>query len=141
MADTALAAARERLGRPGRVVDYGEVADAAVSEVTFKPGLVADLLHDDAPLFGVTRELSSSSPYRLSQRWAAALDRAGFDGIRYQSRFSSGMAVAVAAFGQEGLPVPVPGVVRSRPMADVLEENGYEVVRPPSPTSLGPLIS
>ena len=92
-------------------------------------------------MFGVTRELSTSSPYRLSQQWADALNAAGFGGIRYQPRFSSGPAEAIAAFGEAGVPTPLPGVVRTRPMADVLEENGYDVVRPPTLSRLGPLIS
>jgi hypothetical protein len=141
LADTALAVARERLGRPGRVVDYGEVSDAVVSEVRFEPGRVADLLHDDAALFGATRELSTSSPYLLSQQWAQALDSVGFEGIRYQPRFSSGPAEAIAAFGNSGVPVPLTGVATSRAMVAVLEANGYDVVRSPSTASLGPLVS
>jgi hypothetical protein len=64
---------------------------------------LADATHRAATGFGVTRELSSITPYDLPQQWAAALRDAGFDGVRYMLRFdplSCGLAVAV--FGRAG---------------------------------------
>lgn len=140
LASTALAAARERLARPGRIVDHEEVDGAVVTEVRLAPGRVANLLHRDAALHGVTRELSTSVPYSLSQRWAHAFHLAGFTGIVYPPRFSSDAVQALAHFGAAGAPDPNPGINTTRPMRDVLEANGYTVVGPPPTADLGPLL-
>lgn len=139
-ADSELAAAREMLGRPGDLVDSGEVAGRVVTTAQFAPGRLADLLHTDASRRGVTAELGALVPYDLSRRWASAFHAAGFDGLRYQPRFSSNPAVAIAVFGAAGVPDPPPAVSRSRPQSDVLIANGYTVVLPPSIGSLGGLI-
>ena len=94
-----LGAARERLGRPGDLVAHDEVDGAVVSVSSFDPGGLADLTATDAARRGVTAELSASSPYGLSQRWAAAFWYARFDGVHYRSRFSTDDACVVALFG------------------------------------------
>lgn len=88
---------------------------------------------------GVTQELAASEPYDLPQRWAAAFDDADFDGIRYQPRFTTERAEAVACFGPSGRPVPVQPVSSRRTVADVLRDNGYTVLDIPSSRDLSPL--
>lgn len=141
LAATEVAAARERLGRPGRLVAVEETQGVVVSRVRYEPGRVADLLHRDAALHGGTRELSASSPYRLSQRWAHAVDLAGFAGIVYPPRFSTDPVEALAAFGEAGVPKHPRSVVDSAPLAAVLEKGGCTVIGPPAAESLGPLLA
>lgn len=136
-ADTALAAARERLGRPGDVVAHDEVEGRVVSSVSFAPGVLADLMHRDAARHGVTRELSTSVPYRLAQQWARTFADAGFEGIRYQPRFSSEPALAIAVFGEAGRPADAPAPRAVIPMADVLRSAGYTVLDRPRLRDLG----
>lgn len=131
-----IAAARERLGRPATYVAHDEVAGAFVTKARFNPGHVADLLHPRAALHGVIQELSVSAPYALAQRWAAAFDAAGFDGISYQPRFSSEHAQALASFGSAGTAQSRGVVVDARPMADVLVGHGYTVVPAPHSSEL-----
>lgn len=53
--------------------------------------------------FGVTAEIHTVVPYDLPQRWAAALDAAGFDGVAYRARHDpSGRGTSVALFGRAG---------------------------------------
>ncbi|MGZ4533222.1 MAG: RES family NAD+ phosphorylase [Mycobacteriaceae bacterium] len=67
------------------------------------PDAVADLAHRRAIGYGVTNELSTTTPYTLPQRWAAALERAGFSGIGYRTRFdTSPGARGIAIFGPTG---------------------------------------
>lgn len=139
-ASTELAAARERIATPGPFVAHDVVDGAYVSTVQLDPGQLADLLHADAARRGVTQELASSTPYELAQRWASAFDAAGFDGIRYQPRFSSERVEAVACFGVAGKRPRAKAVTASRPVADVLAEHGYTIIGAPRSTDLSPLI-
>ncbi|GAB2647160.1 hypothetical protein GCM10027068_28240 [Prescottella soli] len=63
---------------------------------------LADTCAETAADFGLTRELCTLTPYELPRRWATAL--AGlFDGLRYQTRFTTGPgANAAALFGAAG---------------------------------------
>ena len=115
-ASSEVAAARERLGR------------------------LADLLASDAVLHGVTQELSSAVSYELAQRWAAAFADASFDGVRYQPRFTTERAQAVACFAASGRPRPARAVDSSRPMAGVRQESGCDVLSHPSSRDLSPLL-
>ncbi|MDQ6752792.1 MAG: RES family NAD+ phosphorylase [Actinomycetota bacterium] len=64
---------------------------------------LADTSSAEAVRFGINREISTIEQYRLTCQWAEAFDMAGFDGIRYASRFTSSAAGnAVAVFGQQG---------------------------------------
>ena len=68
-----------------------------------KSRLLADTCHAVAADYGVTRELPTMTPYPVPQSWACALHRAGFAGIRYQTRFTTDPAPnAVALFGPAG---------------------------------------
>lgn len=139
-ASSPVAAARERLGRAGRVIAHDEVDGGVVSEAEHDPGQLADLLDSDAVLHDVTQELSSSVPYELAQRWAAAFARAGFEGVHYQPRFTTERAEAIACFGNAGRPRPARPVKSCQSMADVLRKGGCTVVGQPSSRELSPLI-
>lgn len=130
-ASSELAAARERLGRPGSVVAHDEVDGVRVAHAIVDPGRVADLLHRDAALHGVTQELSASVPYVLSQQWAAAFHAAAFGGVRYQPRFTTERAQTLASFGPAGRPAPDRSVAASLEAADVLRDNGCTVLTEP----------
>ena len=139
-ASSEVAAARERLGRPGRLIAHDEVEGVRISRAEYDPGRLADLLASDAVLHGVTQELSSAVSYELAQRWAAAFADASFDGVRYQPRFTTERAQAVACFAASGRPRPARAVDSSRPMADVLQESGCDVLSHPSSRDLSPLL-
>jgi len=63
---------------------------------------LADTCAESAADFGLTRELCTLTPYELPRRWAAALADP-FDGLRYQTRFTTGSgANAAALFGDAG---------------------------------------
>lgn len=125
-------AVRERLGRrlasgpvPAAVADQ-----MAVSRVRLRAH-VADLTDPDATAFGVTREISTVTPYDVPQRWAAALHRAGHRGLRYWPRFAVGAEdLAVAQFGNagEGSRRGDPGPLQGR---DALHGAGIAVIGVP----------
>lgn len=62
----------------------------------------ADFSAKEAASYGVTRAAETTENYSVTRSWAGALDRAGFDGVRYGSRFTSGPPRAWATFGPEG---------------------------------------
>ena len=65
---------------------------------------LADTCSSRAELFGVTREIGTLTPYSRPQAWAAAFARAGFGGVRYESRFSTDRRdLAYAVFGASGV--------------------------------------
>lgn len=85
------------------VIAHAFAAERALSTLRV-PGTheLADTCAEPAADFGVTRELCTMTPYDVPQAWAAAFD-AEFDGIRYQTRFTTGpTANAVAVFGPAG---------------------------------------
>jgi hypothetical protein len=108
--------------------------------VEFDPGWLADLLDADAARRGASQELTSTVPYELSQRWAAAFADAGFSAVRYQPRFSTERAESLASFGEAGAPGGSGPVTSSRPMAEVLTESGYTVLIAPRTSELSRLI-
>ncbi len=134
-------AARERLGRPGDIVAHDEVAGIVISSAAVNPGRLADLMAGDAARRGVCQELTSSVPYSISQLWAAAFDTAGYDGIRYQPRFSTERAEAVALFGATGAGIGRSVTLSHRPAADVLRDAGYTVLGAPRAEELSPLMN
>lgn len=106
------------------------LAEAVVSRLDIADwGQVADLEHGDAPLHGVTRELSTTGPYEQSAAWASALDRVA-DGVRYVLRFGiphEGYALFAAAGQHDDRPVdPEP-----RNLLAILVEARYEVLDTP----------
>ena len=64
---------------------------------------LADVTAPKSRRFGVTGEIHTSTAYGITQAWAAALHRAGFDGIRYLVRHDpSQRLTGVALFGPGG---------------------------------------
>lgn len=81
---------------------------------------LADVTHSRSRRFGVTGEIHTTTDYEMTQAWAGALQRAGFDGIRYRVRHDPAQdLIGVALFGPAGVyddalvtavrsPVPAP---------------------------------
>lgn len=82
-------------------IDSAFVAERVVSEVPVRGGELADVTSAEAARFGVTRELCTMTPYEVPREWAVAFD-AGFDGIEYHSRYTTGDLRSVAIFGRVG---------------------------------------
>jgi len=104
--DTAL---REKLrGRvtPGRAVPWDTAASIVVTTLAVATAKrCANSADRRAVRFGVTRELAAAplDGYEVSRRWAAAWLGAGFEGVRYESRFTTAPGPnAWAVFGQAG---------------------------------------
>ena len=57
---------------------------------------LADTCAEAAADYGLTRELCTVTPYTIPQQWAVALARS-CDGLRYQTRFTTGTAANAAA--------------------------------------------
>ncbi|OUS89496.1 RES family NAD+ phosphorylase [Rhodococcus sp. NCIMB 12038] len=92
---------------------------------------VADTCADAAADFGLTRELSSMTPYSVPQEWAAAFDAVSFTGLRYQTRFTTGpSANAVALFGEAG-EADWPTDPSPEPLTVAALRHGFTVARPP----------
>jgi hypothetical protein len=88
-----------------RIVSTEELVDVVVStmEVEAPSALrLADCTNPRAAAYGVTSEINTTVDYALTQRWAAALREAGFDGVRYWARHDPGRGPAVALFGPAG---------------------------------------
>ncbi|WP_235681081.1 RES family NAD+ phosphorylase [Tomitella gaofuii] len=67
------------------------------------PFSTADTCHTDAAGYGLTRELCTITPYDIPRKWAAAFREAGYGGIQYQTRFTTGAGPnAAATFGTAG---------------------------------------
>lgn len=83
---------RERIGEQfvqARRVAPETARRMTVSRLRLQDGLrAAAVEHEDVADYPVTGELSSMPDYEVPQAWAAAFDRAGFDGIHYRGRFS-----------------------------------------------------
>lgn len=98
--------------------------------------VLADLEHPDAVMHGVHGELSQGAvSYGLTQEWAQAFRRAGFDGISYALRIANeprGMAL-FGPRGSSGL-IASKGVVTT--MVDVLRLAGVTVF---DPAAAGPV--
>lgn len=131
LADTPLVAVRERLGivlGPQRRVAAAVLDGVVVSRLGLVAAIsVANLRSTRAGGFGVLNELSTMVPYDVPQAWARALGAAGFDGVRYPARFSTGRAGSIALFGLGGDRSSWPRDPGSVPAADV---QGAPVRRP-----------
>ncbi|WP_448070874.1 hypothetical protein [Georgenia yuyongxinii] len=133
LATAPLGAARERMGRhTSRTIHADPVLTATVvsSLGTADFGEVADLEHRDAPLYGVTRELSTTGSYHQSAAWAFALDRLS-SGIRYPLRFgipAHGYAFFGSGGGQHDDRDTDPTPVR---LLEILAGAGYEIIELP----------
>ena len=64
---------------------------------------LADVAAPRSRPFGVTGEIHTSTAYGITQAWAAALHRAGFNGIRYLVRHDPSQSLTgIALFGLAG---------------------------------------
>jgi hypothetical protein len=141
-ASTGEAAARERVGTQLRKTAGRESVLASVLVTGDGPVVVtevalATIRAANLPVRAADRWINRSlwvgtGIYRISQGWAAMWRTAGFMGVLYQPRFTGGARVrALALFGAQGRPKPVPPVEGVRPVADVLTAHGVRVVWPP----------
>jgi hypothetical protein len=86
-----------------RIIPVEELVDMVVSTMEAPSALrLADCTSPRAVACGVTSELNTTVDDALTQRWAAALRTAGFDGMRYWARHDPGRGPAVALFGPAG---------------------------------------
>lgn len=93
---------------------------------------LADTCAETAADFGLTRELSSMTPYAVPQEWAAAFAAVSFAGLRYQTRFTTGPAAnAVALFGDAGEAATWPTDPTPEPLVAAARRHGFTVARPP----------
>lgn len=118
------AAVRERLGET--LVAAGTISGAQADHMVVSSLPVtttaADTTVQKAAQFGITRELSTVTPYDLPQRWAVALHTAGHGGLRYWPRFSPGPSYrALGLFDDAGAdparpsdPSPINGRVAAK---------------------------
>lgn len=111
-ADDVEAAVRERLGPVWGSHDFlssGALVGTTVSIAPLIRYVSDDMIADTdttaaAPY--VTRELSTTADYDLTQCHAKAFADAGFAGILYAPRFTPGRVQALALFGRKGAPKP-----------------------------------
>jgi hypothetical protein len=101
---------------PQEEVDARRIAACPLpSEVS-----LADCTSTHSRVFGITAEIHSGPDYAMTQAWAAAFFRAGFDGIQYLLRHNPAQSsVGVALFGPAGSPTGYPVPV-SEPIGQVL---------------------
>ncbi|MWV31679.1 RES domain-containing protein [Rathayibacter iranicus NCPPB 2253 = VKM Ac-1602] len=107
IADDVRTAVRESLGDrivPDQVLTPAAAAHFRVSAVLPPAGgAYAAVTSVTADEHGVTRELTTMTDYTITQEWSAVLHAAGFDGIRYSSRYTSASGPnAWALFGRQG---------------------------------------
>jgi hypothetical protein len=84
---------------------------------------------------GVTRMLLTMDDYDVPQQWASALHEAGFTGIRYASRYTSGPENSWALFGDQG-EHPFGTVTAELPGVDACKRAGITVYETPNSTEL-----
>lgn len=130
-----VAAARERWGE--RLSRRGYVMQAMADETVVSTLAVprshrlADVTSPDAARHGVTREINTAVPYAVPQQWAAAFHAAGFAGVRYEARFSTGPEdLSFALFGAAGA-ADWPADPSPRSGADVAAQAGVQVLAVP----------
>ncbi|MDR1214717.1 MAG: RES family NAD+ phosphorylase [Propionibacteriaceae bacterium] len=141
VADDIETAVRERLRhelvRTGLVPDGLAQAMAVTELTTGRRWRCAHLASAQAAGFGLTKELVTMSDYTVPQAWAQVFDRAGFQGLRYGSRFTTGPATAWALFGRAGSGQrPAPVVRRRWSGPEACRRAGLTVLGPPPAAAL-----
>ncbi|WP_183407751.1 RES domain-containing protein [Nocardioides marmoriginsengisoli] len=142
VANTREAAVRERLGtqvvkRAGRMSVLEAVLTTQDGPVVVTEAGVSTTRSANLPVKAadrwITRSLwSGTGIYSITQDWAAAFDRAGFDSIVYPPRFTLGRSArSLAVFGPSGVPSRRRPAGASVPVTEVLAAARIEVVRPP----------
>lgn len=143
LASTEEAAARERVGTQLRSVGGRESVLTSVLTTrqgpvtvteTEVPALDAANLPVKAAQRWINRSLSvGTGIYSVTQAWARAFRAAGFEGIVHAPRFTGGARVrSLAVFGRAGRPRPIPTVVATRLLRDVLPAHDVRLVEPPA---------
>jgi len=97
------------------------------------PRRYADVNDKAAVRHGVTRELTTTVRYDVTNAWADALHQAGFDGVRYASRFTTEAAAnSWALFGPKGPDASLP-VVNAEQLtgSEACAAAGITVLAPP----------
>lgn len=95
------------------------------------PITAADTCHSDAVQHGLTREISTVTPYGLPQRWAAEFHAAGHGGIQYQTRFTTTPAANAAAVFGPGGDAGGPADASPEPFAAAAQRAGITITGPP----------
>lgn len=136
LAESPLAAALERCGRylaSGRPIPVTAVADRVVTQLEGTLCALGDLTDKHAVKVGITQEINTLNDYEITASWAIAADRARFQGLKYTPRFSAEPVGAIAYFGTAGAHKPPElSISSSKPLAKVLDGEGYSVSRLPS---------
>lgn len=138
-ADDVDTAVRERLA--DLIIDMQPIsaekaAQMAVATITpDTPAAYANIVDGQAARFGVIRELCTMVQSPVPNDWAASFHIAGFDGVRYSSRFTSAAGPnSWAMFGPAGLDaVRNAGPIPTMSGEDACALAGV-VVRPAAPT-------
>jgi len=136
-ADEVETAVRESLG-PRLSADQTVTPDLAAAFtvsaiVPPSPRPHADVNDKAAVRYGVTRELTTTVRYDVTNAWADAFHQAGFDGVRYASRFTTEAAAnSWSLFGPKG-PAASLAVVGAEQLtgADACAAAGITVLAPP----------
>lgn len=110
--------------RDTRLVDQRDVERRRIARISLpRAPRLADCAASRSRAFGVTGAIHSTPDYRLTQSWAAAFARVGFDGVRYLVSHDPAQRLAgYALFGSAGEPAdrdlwpagesePIPGSV------------------------------
>ncbi|SFA45007.1 RES domain-containing protein [Rhodococcoides kroppenstedtii] len=138
-------AIRETVGAPlaaSGVISAEFAAERQLSALAVPHGHhLADTSSAEAANYGITRELVSMTPYAVPQEWASTFD-ATFDGLQYQTRFTTGPTPnAVALFSGAGEspwpvdldPEPLTTAARRHGIAVASAPRSVRVVLPPTP--------
>ena len=136
-ADVVETAVRESLG-PRLSADQTVTPDLAaaltVSAIAApSPRRYADVNDKAAVRHGVTRELTTTVCYDVTNAWADVLHQGGFEGVRYASRFTTEAAAnSWALFGPKGPDASLP-VVDAEQLtgSDACAAAGISVLAPP----------
>jgi hypothetical protein len=104
LADTAVGAFRETLGRQGRLIPQADVDRRALSTLTVPHECrLADCTVARARGFGITAGIHAAEDYRRTQAWARAFADAGFQGVRYRiSHDPRAPGIGIALFSEAG---------------------------------------
>jgi hypothetical protein len=124
------------------VVSHAMAASFVVSVVSAPlPHRCAAVNSDAAVKHRVVRELVTMRDYSVPQAWAQAFDDSGYDGVFYETAFTTGGPSAYALFGDAGAPPSGAGHTEVQHLsgAEACDEVGFTVA---PPTSRGmPVIS
>ncbi|MDT0116615.1 RES family NAD+ phosphorylase [Microbacterium sp. PRF11] len=142
LASSAEVATRESLGKVlvgARRIPAASVAGKRVSALEVPRTRFADFVAGGAAAHGIVAGDVSApmKTYDTTQQWAAAMAKAGFEGIRSRSRFGTGVApLCYYRFGDAGQH-ELGGITETKTMRDVLESMpGMQIDPTPASTAL-----